>query len=57
MKAISPNTKRYAKCKTDLQNAIEVGLNSGVVEDFNPAAYLQQMKERKSLGATDKVNY
>ena len=30
-----------------LRSAIEVGLNSGIVEDFDSKDFLQQMKERK----------
>ena len=30
-----------------LRKAIDEGLNSGIVEDFNPDAYLEEMKERK----------
>lgn len=31
-----------------LQSAIEEGLNSGIVEDFDPQEFLQQMKARKN---------
>ena len=30
-----------------LRAAIDEGLNSGIVEDFDPEAYLQEMKARK----------
>ena len=30
-----------------LRSAIEEGMNSGIVEDFDPQEYLQQMKARK----------
>ena len=30
-----------------LRSAIEEGLNSGIVEDFDPQEHLQQMKARK----------
>lgn len=30
-----------------LRSAVEEGLNSGIVEEFDPQAYLQQMKARK----------
>ncbi len=30
-----------------LRSAIEEGMNSGIVEDFDPQEHLQQMKERK----------
>lgn len=30
-----------------LRKAIDEGLNSGIVEDFNPDAYLEEMKVRK----------
>ena len=30
-----------------LRSAIEEGINSGIVEDFDPQEYLQQMKARK----------
>ena len=31
-----------------LRSAIEEGLNSGIVEDFDPQEFLQQMKARKN---------
>ncbi|MBQ9474895.1 MAG: type II toxin-antitoxin system ParD family antitoxin [Bacteroidales bacterium] len=33
---------------TALRRAIEEGLNSGIVEDFDPDAYLEEMKARKN---------
>ena len=30
-----------------LRSAIEEGMNSGIVEDFDPQEHLQQMKARK----------
>ena len=30
-----------------LRHAIEEGLNSGIVEDFNPDVYLEELKARK----------
>ena len=32
---------------TALRSAIEEGMNSGIVEDFDPQDFLQQMKARK----------
>lgn len=33
---------------TALRCSIEEGLNSGIVEDFDPDAYLEEMKARKN---------
>ena len=32
-----------------LRHAIDEGLSSGIVEDFDPDAYLEEMKARKQL--------
>jgi len=35
----------------DLKNAIHIGINSGIAEDFNPKTHLESLKAKKRLNS------